>query len=137
DPGLPPSDRVTTQSLNMNVCGQTADRVRQDGFVASVEQRVPSPGAYQVRVAMRNEEPEAQPEKIAVGAATQFLIVPDLRRSALALSGISVWTGDTPPAPTPDIAYRSARDRDPAVRRFTAGESVRYSFRVFGSPDEV
>jgi hypothetical protein len=53
DPGLPPSDRVNTQTFEINTC-KTSDRVREAGFVATVRERVPAPGAYQLRVAVRN-----------------------------------------------------------------------------------
>jgi VWFA-related protein len=147
DLGIPPNDRVNTQILDVHTCGKTAERVMSEGLVAAVEDRVPSPGAYQVRVAVRNASADddfsfgpqtlvrregTQPVKTLLGSATQFLLIPDLRRKGLALSGLILWSGEAPPTPVADVAYRTAKPGDPAVRQFRTGEEMRYAFRVFG-----
>jgi hypothetical protein len=152
DPGIPSNDRVNTQILNLHTCGKIAERVMSEGFVAAVQDRVPSPGAYQVRVAVRNVGADdefsfgpktlvrregTEPVKTLLGSATQFLVIPDLRRGGLAISGVTLWSGDAPATPMGDVAYRPADSGDPAVRRFQAGEEMRYSFRVFGGSAEA
>jgi hypothetical protein len=131
DPGIPQNDRVSTQMLDVHACGNQADRVRQEGIVATVEDRVPTPGGYQVRVAVRNAG--AGEPKLALGSATQFLLIPDLHRGGLALSGLTLWSGDAPAAAEGDVSYRPAIAGDPAVRQFRAGDELRYSFRLFGA----
>jgi VWFA-related protein len=135
DPGLAPSDRVATEPLEWNLCGDVADRVRRDGLVAAVRERVPSSGAYQVRVAVRNAADQAA--KVPVGSATQFLALPDVRKGGLALSGVTVWSADAPATPGGDLTHRPARGSDPAIRKFNAGEELRYTFQVFGNAGEL
>jgi VWFA-related protein len=121
DPGAPAGDRVYTSTLDVHACGDEAARMRRDGLVAAVEDRVPSPGAYQVRVAVRDEN--------RVGAATQFLAIPDLRQGGAAPAGLMLWSGEAPEAAKADVSYRASRGGDPAVRRFRADEEVRYTLR--------
>jgi VWFA-related protein len=128
DPGMPLNDRVNTQSAGIHACGREAEQLLEGGFVAAVEDRVPTPGAYQVRVAVRDA---AAPG--AIGAATQFLAIPDLKSAGLALSGIRLWSGDEPPPVTADVSWHAAPRGDPGVRCFAAGSEVHYSFRVLGA----
>jgi len=132
DPGVPASDRIYASNIDVHACGEEAERMRRDGLIAAVEDRVPSPGAYQVRVAARNIGDEA-----AVGAATQFLAIPDLRQGGPALSGVTLWSGEGPPAAGADVSYRASREGDPGVRRFRTGDSVHYAVRVFGAAGEL
>jgi hypothetical protein len=125
DPGLAPSDRVATHSLEARGCGERA------GFVIALRERVPLPGGYQVRVAIRNSGEQA------AGSASEVLWIPDLKRSPLALSGVTLWTGDAPSKPPPDPVIRPAADSDPAVRRFSAGGVVKYASQVFGNAAAV
>jgi hypothetical protein len=130
DPGIPQNDRVTTQTLNVHACGEAAEQARRDGLLAVAEDRVPTPGAYQVRVAVRNAD--AGDGTVPLGSASQFLVIPDLHRGILALSAVTLWSGGTPLAPESDVSFRPVTAGDPAVRRFRAGEEMRYAFRVFG-----
>jgi len=152
DPWVPNNDRVNSDMLDVRACGKEAERVLAEGFVAGVVDRVPSPGTYQVRAAVRNAElnerssfgPVAvskpgntQPLTTPVGSATQFLLIPDLKKSRFALSGLTVWSGGTAPAPSADIAYRPLNGSDPAVRHFRAADELHYSLRVLGDADGV
>jgi hypothetical protein len=103
--------------------------MKEEGLVATVQERVPSPGGFQIRVAVRSGD--------RFGAAMQFLTLPDLRRKAMAVSRVELWTADRAPAPSGDMVYRPAADGDPASRRFGAGNEVHYAFRTFGEPDEI
>jgi hypothetical protein len=67
----------------------------------------------------------------------QFLVIPDLKRTPLAISGVTLWTGDAPRPAAGDVAYRPASVGDPAVRRFRVGEEVRYDCRVFGAANDI
>ena len=127
NPGMPVNDRVNSQVVDVHTCGAEAERVLAQGLVAAVEDRVPTAGAYQVRLAVRDASPGG-----ASGTAAQFLAIPDLKTSGLALSGIRLWSGSAPPPETADVEWRHAGGGDPAVRRFAAGDEVHYSFRAFG-----
>jgi hypothetical protein len=131
DPWASQNDRVSEQVLDVHACGKTAEQVRQEGLVAVVEDRVPTPGSYQVRVAVKNAGSDP------VGSATQFLVIPDLKRTRLAVAGVTVWAGDAPAAASGDVTYRPASEGDPAMRQFHAGEELRYSFRVLGAATDV
>ena len=138
DPGMPLNDRVNSQPLDIHSCGKEAERLMADGLVAAVEDRVPTPGAYQVRVAVRvaTAEPASSDGHSAatrpIGSAAQFLVIPDLRTAALALSGITLWSGEAPAPATADPVYRAAEGADPAVRRFAEGTPIHYSVRALG-----
>jgi VWFA-related protein len=151
DPDLLSSDRVEVQTLELRVCGQTAERVRQDGVIATVEDPVPRPGSYQMRVAVRNayegENPPAGSGTlihrdaadrygIPIGSAAQFLVVPDLRRTPLALSGITLWSGDLPSPPSAVVTYRPPNPADPAERRFRAGSRLHFAFDLLGPQED-
>jgi hypothetical protein len=125
DPGLAPSERVSRHSMEQKGCEEAS------GFVVAVRERVPLPGAYQVRAAVRNAGDPA------TGSAAEFLMIPEVKRAAVALSGLTMWAGEAPPEPAGDPAIWPAADRDPAVRLFAAGDSVRYAFHVFGKANGV
>jgi VWFA-related protein len=135
NPGFAPSDRVNTDLIEVNACGDAAERTRREGIVAAVRERAASPGAYQVRVAVRNADDQGT--TVPVGSAAQFLVVPDPRKGAPALSGISLWAGNAPTEAGGEVAYRPAADGDAAVRRFSRSDEVRYAFQAFGLPDDV
>jgi hypothetical protein len=135
NPGFAPSDRVNTDLIEVNACGDATERTRREGIVAAVRERAASPGAYRVRVAVRNADDQGT--AFPVGSAAQFLVVPDPRRGAPALSGISLWAGNAPLEAGGDVAYRPAADGDPAVRRFSRSDEVRYAFQAFGSVDDI
>jgi hypothetical protein len=128
DPGLAPSERVTTQPLEVTVCGAS-------GIVATVRDRVPSPGAYQARVAIRNLDHRTG--VIPIGSATQYLVVPNLAKEPLALSVPTVWSGEMPPPPAGDLTGGPARETHPAVRRIPAGGNLHYAVQVFGSAEDL
>lgn len=131
DPGLAPSDRVNTSTVEWNGCADAADRARHDGLTASVRERVPLAGGHQVRVAVRNAG------ESAIGSATEFLMIPALAQSPVALSGLTIWSGDDTPAAGADVACGPAADGDAAVRRFSSRDKIRYAFQVFGSGADV
>ena len=126
DPGIPQSDRINSQPLNVRACGGDAELMRREGLIAAAEDRVPTPGAYQVRVAVRNAGAEE------VGTATQFLAIPDLKRGGLTIAGLTMWSGNAPAAPEADVSYRLPDPGDPGVRRFRTGDEVHYGFRILG-----
>jgi hypothetical protein len=64
-------------------------------------------------------------------------MVPALAKSPVALSGLTIWSGDVTPAAGADVACRPAVDGDPAIRRFSPRDQIRYAFQVFGSSSDV
>lgn len=78
-----PIDQVS-RSHTVRVRGETYKQLMRDGFVYMVAVPVKKPGAYQLRVALRDTDSER------IGSASQFVDIPDIKKNRLALSGIVV-----------------------------------------------
>src|SRR6185295_4394356 len=89
----------------LRVRGEAYQRVLKAGFVYMVTVPIKKPGAYQLRVALRDQASER------VGSSTQFVDVPDIKKRRLALSGILL--GATQQATTQQGSGASL-PRDPA-----------------------
>jgi VWFA-related protein len=116
----------------VRVRGEAFDAVRRDGLVYQMQVPVKKPGAYQLRIAVR----DASTEKL--GAASQFIEVPDLKKDRLAISGIVLQSTETTiaAAAVPN-AGGEPKEPDPrgnaAVRRFRKGEQVDYFFNIYNA----
>ena len=120
----------------LRVRGEAYQRVRKAGFVYMMTVPIKKPGAYQLRVALRDQASER------VGSSSQFVEVPDMKKRRLEISGILLNStpaskGSQIPAPS-DQAQAAQTDLsniDPAnsaaVRHFRQGESMRYSFVIY------
>ena len=107
--------------------GEALDIIRQDGLVYTMRVPVKKPGAYQLRIAVR----DASTEKL--GAANQFIDVPNLKKNRLALSGIIMQSTNF--ASTAAAAEDKPQDSSgsPAVRRFRLGEELDYYFNIYNA----
>ena len=104
----------------------------EGGLVYRFDIPVDKPGPYGLRVAVRETATNR------VGAVNQFVLVPDLARKELALSGI-VLTANAPGtdagtsseavAPAGEMAGTS----HPGVRRFAVPADVAYTFQIFNA----
>jgi VWFA-related protein len=116
---------------------ESYDKLMRDGLLYSVNVPVKKPGAYQLRVVVRDAGTEQ------VGSAGQFIEVPDLKRDRLALSGIILEGAgvfarrDTAGA---SLAEGRADAPDPSgspvVRRFRPGERLQYFFDIYNPKPE-
>src|SRR5205085_5904727 len=112
--------------------GDTLERARRDGLVYTMRVPVKNPGAYQLRVAVR----DASTEKL--GSASQFIEVPDLKKDRLALSGIVMQAAESAaPGGATNAAEGAQKEPDPqgsaALRRFHAGDRVDYFFNIYNA----
>jgi VWFA-related protein len=112
----------------LRVRGEAYQRVLKAGFVYLVTVPIKKPGAYQLRVALRDQASER------VGSSTQFIDVPDMKKRRLELSGILL--NATPPGTSSNDQEQSEPGNfDPAnsaaVRQFRQGETMRYSFVIY------
>lgn len=98
------------------------ERAGGGGMAYRLDVPVKSPGAYGLRVAAR----EIATNKW--GSANQFVVVPDLKRKRLALSGVVLSASEGGSAAAAD-----ASATHPAVRRFTVPAQLAYSFLVFNA----
>jgi VWFA-related protein len=106
--------------------GETLERARRDGLIYTMRVPVKNPGAYQLRVAVR----DASTEKL--GSASQFIEVPDLKKDRLALSGIIMQSGGAA-ASAEGVGNDSDPQGNPAVRRFHGGEEIDYFYNIYNA----
>jgi VWFA-related protein len=112
------------------------------GIFYRVNLPIKKPGAYQLRTAVRDTA------SLKVGSANQFIEVPDLKKSRLALSGIMVRGAQIDAAGRSSAnAQQSARmtstaegkvedenpQAGPGVRRFTRGMALEYACMVYNA----
>jgi VWFA-related protein len=107
------------QAYRLRASEQTAS----GGLVYRLDVPVKTPGAYGLRVAAREIATNT------FGAANQFVVVPDLRRKRLALSGVVLSASE---GPSDDVAT-GASATHPAIRRFRVPAQLAYSFLVFNA----
>ncbi len=112
-------------------------RILASGLAYTINLPVKKPGAYQLRIAVRDAASER------VGSANQFVEVPDLTKGRLTLSGMSV-TAEPPgmrkaaaAAPPPAQAEGAAEDVEThgtaALRIFRPGTSLIYALQIFNA----
>ncbi|HSE23336.1 MAG TPA: hypothetical protein VLB68_16835, partial [Pyrinomonadaceae bacterium] len=102
-----------------------------DGFVYSMSVPIKMPGAYQLRVALRDSSSER------LGSDSQFVEVPDARKKQLTVSGFAVQRVDQfiGPDGTSNANYQTGPNTPsggPAVRRFDARDVLTYSYLIYG-----
>jgi VWFA-related protein len=126
------------KSYTFNVKGATYEKVLKEGFVYYFSFPVKKPGAYQFRVAIRDTVSSK------VGSASQFIEVPDLKKSRLTVSGIVLetftreqWQALSNDAPktvgstTVDVTTNPMNDT--SLRKFKRGSILRYGFEVYNA----
>ncbi|HMF58521.1 MAG TPA: VWA domain-containing protein [Pyrinomonadaceae bacterium] len=131
----------------------TYERILRDGMIYSLNVPVKKPGAYQLRLAIRDAASQH------VGAASQYVEVPNLADNHLALSGIVLsgvgHTGAPTGVPsqvanTPQAAQQPQQQQDagsdggglidqadprtsPAVRSFARGDAIQYGYVIYNA----
>ena len=108
----------------IRVRGDALRLMLSGGLVYMMKVPIKKPGAYQLRVAVR----DAQTDK--VGSASQFIEVPDLGKSRLALSGVFLASAADEPAPKADAPDPL---RDATVRRFRQGSKVDFFYDIYNA----
>ncbi|MBX7173884.1 MAG: VWA domain-containing protein, partial [Pyrinomonadaceae bacterium] len=113
---------------------ESYEEILKNGFVYQFLFPIKKPGAYQMRVAIRDSETSV------VGSANQFIEVPDLKKGKLTLSGIVLenltekqWGNmQTNFAATP-----KERGTDPmadtSLRQFKRGTILRYATEIYNA----
>jgi len=113
--------------------------VNRAGLVYIVTLPIKKPGAYQLRIAVRDQATQR------VGSANQFIDVPDLKKGRLTLSGISLRgvipssTANTSAqmqlSTTSSTNAFDAKDPQPgpAARRMRAGMVLNYAYFIYNA----
>lgn len=100
------------------------------GLVTTFSLPIKKPGAYSVRLAVRDVATER------VGSANQFIEVPDLKKSNLTLSGMALenvpfdtWA-KIASLPTADSVGYGDSMWDTSARKFKAGSVLRFAYQI-------
>jgi len=125
-----------TRTERVKMRGDALRYIMEHGLVYKMAVPLKRPGAYQLRVAVRDTATER------VGSASQYVEVPDLRKKRLALSSL-LLTASPPAATTMPSSANAPADanaaadydplRDAAVRRFRQGDSIDFLYTIFNA----
>ena len=120
-------------------------RVLKDGFVYFITVPIKKPGAYQLRVAVRDQGSER------VGSASQFVEVPDIKKNRLNVSGVVLNGVETAPPKKQESGDASRSGSQPAgsqnaerdelvsatnsaaVRQFSRGQIMQYGCVIYNA----
>jgi VWFA-related protein len=112
---------------------ETYQNLIKNGFVYHFLFPIKKPGAYQMRVAIRDTT------SATVGSANQFIEVPDLKKGRLTISGIVLenlsekqWNDLQNVAVTPQQRGTDPM-QDTSLRRFKRGTVLRYGVEIYNS----
>jgi VWFA-related protein len=128
---------TTNRTYTIRAEGNTYEMLLKNGLVYSVEHPAKKPGAYQMRVVVRDVNAEQ------LGSASQFIEVPDLTKGRLTLSSILLsqnFAGAFMRRNQEGPSGVEGQVADPlgsaAVRRFTPGTTINYAYKIFNAhPD--
>ena len=131
DNGEPLDQYNKTETIRMR--GATYEQIRREGLVYFLNVPVKKAGAYQFRIAVRDNGSSK------IGSASQFVEVPDIKKRRLALSGLVISGQETASTKKADFAIDTAADggeeinpqASAAVRRFHPGMVLKYALVVY------
>ncbi len=110
------------RAQDVRVAPERVEEAHREGLTFRLDVPVKKPGAYQLRVAVRDANTGR------IGSANQLVQVPDLEQKKLALSGIVVGSVRADGAPAD-----AGTDATAALRRFRPGQALSYSFAVYNA----
>jgi VWFA-related protein len=108
-------------------------RVLREGIVYYVTVPLKKPGAYQLRMSLRDTATER------IGSASQFIDAPDIKKNRMAISGIVLHgeTRGTAAARTPTAGNEGLQQGDPeaspAVRHLSRGMVLTYAYFIYNA----
>jgi hypothetical protein len=132
-----PIDRIS-KTYTLTLENKNYREFLNDGFVYNFVFPVKKAGAYQLRVALRDNGSSK------VGSANQFIEVPNLKKGFLTLSGIilenltiqqfnNMQTASTAAPTANSDEARSTPQGDTSLRRFKRGTVLRYGFEIYNA----
>ena len=151
DNGVPVDQSGRTYTLQL--ADAVYQRAQRTGLVYNIGVPIKKPGAYQLRISLRDSSTER------IGAASQFVEVPDLKKNRLAISGVAISGksrerttagGGAEPTPSPAGADQPATsanstkqnhegvdegnpEASPAVRHFNRGMLMDYGCIIYNA----
>lgn len=107
-------------------------RVMREGLVYYATLPIKKPGAYQLRISLRDSSTER------VGSASQFIEAPDIKKKRLVLSGLIIRGENaatyTQTAATKDEGMEEGNtEASPAIRRLKPGMVASYGYFIYNS----
>jgi len=127
----------TGRTYTMQLPEELYQRAQRDGLVYYITVPVKKPGAYQLRMSLRDTATDR------IGSASQFIDVPDVKKNRLALSGLILrgYANRTQSNPDSPSAEQEGIDKgnaeaSPAVRRFHSGMYLNYAFVIYNAHAE-
>jgi hypothetical protein len=106
------------------------EEVLNSGLVYTIVVPVKKPGAYQMRVVLRDSNGR-------LGSATQFVEIPDVKKGVLALSGILMSAEELQTAGGGDVTEGAPAGKDPngtpAVRIFKQSTTIAYGYEILNA----
>jgi hypothetical protein len=97
------------------------EKALASGLVQQLQLPLKRAGAYQLRSAIRDRQSDR------IGSASEFIEVPELKRDALALSGIVLQRADARGLPT----------QAASVSTFHRGETIAYAYQILNAHPEA
>ncbi len=128
-----PLDQIS-KTYTLTVRGEGYKRILKEGFVYNFIFPIKKPGAYQMRVAIRDAN------NFNIGSANQFIEVPDLKKNKLILSGIVLenltqkqWSNLQKNIPPDSEEDQTNPTQDLSLRRFKRGTILRYGNEIYNA----
>lgn len=124
------------QTYTLGIPDNLYERILANGIVYTVNVPIKKAGAYQLRVALRDDKSEK------IGSASQFIDVPDLKKDRIALSGIVLSSHDPKAQQNNNASDLQVEDgkvpeasplTQAAMRRFRIGNVLEYGFIVYNA----
>jgi hypothetical protein len=112
------------RTIGITLTQRAYEEILKTGLVSRLQIPIKKPGAYQMRVALRDAATRQ------LGSASQFIEVPDVKGGKLAISGI-VLAGARAAADNPDAA--SDPRMTPAVRIFKSGAPILFAYEIINA----
>jgi len=127
----------TGRTYTLQLPEDSYKRVARDGLVYYITVPVKKPGAYQLRMSLRDTATDR------IGSASQFIEVPDIKKNRLSLSGLilrgyanrTAQANESPSADQEGIDKGNA-EASPAIRRFHSGMYMNYAFFIYNAHSE-
>jgi len=126
------------KTYTLKAQGDLYQQILKRGFVYTINLPLKKPGAYQLRVAVRDANSER------IGSANQFIETPDIGKGQLALSGITAAGANADEASATIVVAQPGQSEQegsaapasfgsPSTRKFRPGSEIVYAFVIYNA----
>lgn len=115
------------QTGTVRLRGAGYETAMREGMTYSLDVPLKLRGSFQFRVAVRDAITSR------IGAAGQFVVIPELKTGRLALSGVVAREEENNSVAAPSNDQGPAATSGPAVRRFRLGSSASFAFVIYNA----